>query len=339
MSVATVAVNERLAALTEAGTAVWLDQIRRSLIEEGELQRLIEEYSLRGVTSNPAIFEKAILGSSDYDDELRGMAGEGIGPKEIYEQIAIEDVQMAADVLPPGLRRDRPTASSRSRSRPTWRTTPTRRSSRRATTGSGVDRPNVMIKIPGTTEGLPAIEQAIYEGINVNVTLLFSVESYEKVAEAYIRGLERRLEEGKSARGPLGGELLRLARGHRGGQAARGARAQGAPGHGGGAERARGVRALQGDLRGRPLREAARRGRARAAPAVGLDRREEPALRGDQVRRRARRAAHGEHDADAHAARGRGEGRGGGRHRRRARGGGRAGPEGARATPASTSRT
>src|SRR3954465_8011291 len=95
----TVGVNERLAALTAAGTSVWLDQIRRSLIEDGELDRLIDEYSLRGVTSNPAIFEKAILGSPDYDDQLRELAEEGLGPREIYEQIAIKDVQMAADAL------------------------------------------------------------------------------------------------------------------------------------------------------------------------------------------------------------------------------------------------
>src|SRR5918912_4605637 len=95
----TTGVNERLAALTKAGTSVWLDQIRRSLIEQGEVQRLIDEYSLRGVTSNPAIFEKAILGSPDYDDQLRELAEEGLGPREIYERIAIQDVQMAADVL------------------------------------------------------------------------------------------------------------------------------------------------------------------------------------------------------------------------------------------------
>src|SRR3954447_11328573 len=92
-------VNERLAALTEQGTAVWLDQIRRSLIEDGELGRLRDEYSLRGVTSNPAIFEKAILGSPDYDDDLRALAEEGLGPRGIYERDAIHDVQMAADVL------------------------------------------------------------------------------------------------------------------------------------------------------------------------------------------------------------------------------------------------
>jgi transaldolase / glucose-6-phosphate isomerase len=195
----TAGVNERLEALTKAGTAVWLDQIRRSLIEEGELQRLVDEYCLRGVTSNPAIFEKAILGSPDYDDELRAMAEEGLGPREIYERIAIRDVQLAADVLRgvyddldgrdgyvslevmPDLAHD--TAATLEQAREYW---------------GRVDRPNLMIKIPGTPEGLPAIEEAIFEGINVNVTLLFSVEQYAGVAEAYIRGLERRAEDGRS---------------------------------------------------------------------------------------------------------------------------------------------
>src|ERR671938_1160785 len=95
----TAQVSERLAALTAAGTSVWLDQMRRGMIEDGELQRMVDEDSLRGVTSNPAIFEKAILGSPDYDEDLRELAEEGLGPKEIYERFAIEDVQLAADVL------------------------------------------------------------------------------------------------------------------------------------------------------------------------------------------------------------------------------------------------
>src|SRR5919199_5110930 len=195
----TVGVNERLAALTAAGTSVWLDQIRRPMIEGGEGERLIDEYSLRGVTSNPAIFEKAILGSADYDDELREMAEEGLGPREIYERIAIKDVQLAASVLRPvydelegydgyvslevmpDLAHD--TQATLAQAREYW---------------SRADRPNVMIKIPGTEEGLPAIETAISEGINVNVTLLFSVEAYAKVADAYIRGMERRSEAGES---------------------------------------------------------------------------------------------------------------------------------------------
>src|SRR5687768_16309198 len=98
MSVATE-VNERLRAVTEAGTSVWLDQIRRGLIEGGELKRLIEQDSLRGMTSNPAIFEKAILGSDEYDEQLSELAHRGLGPEEIYDEIAVTDVRLAADVL------------------------------------------------------------------------------------------------------------------------------------------------------------------------------------------------------------------------------------------------
>jgi transaldolase / glucose-6-phosphate isomerase len=192
-------VNPRLEALTQAGVSVWLDQIRRTLVEGGELARLIAEDSLRGMTSNPSIFEKAILGSTDYDEELVLLAKEELDAQTIYDRLSVRDVQSAADVLldvhresggrdgfvslevPPDLAHD--TEQTLAAAHKYWK---------------AVDRPNLMIKIPGTPEGLPAIEQAIYEGINVNVTLLFSVEAYERVAEAYIRGLERRHEEGKS---------------------------------------------------------------------------------------------------------------------------------------------
>lgn len=192
-------VNPRLEALTRAGTSVWLDQIRRGLIETGELQRLVDEDCLRGVTANPAIFEKAILGSSDYDDDLAELAREGLEPEQIYERLAIRDVQLAADALHPvweatGTRdgfvslevspklandTDRTLAEVRS----FWQR---------------LDRPNVLIKIPATAAGVPAIEQALYEGINVNITLLFSVARYSEVVEAYLRALERRRAEGKS---------------------------------------------------------------------------------------------------------------------------------------------
>ena len=191
--------NPRLLALTEAGVSVWLDQIRRSMVEGGELARMVAVESLRGVTSNPAIFEKAILGSTDYDEDLRTLAQENLDSVAIYERIAIRDVQLAADVLSdvhrslngrdgfvslevaPELAHD--TEGTLEQVRSFWQR---------------VDRVNVMIKIPGTPEGVPAIEQALYEGINVNVTLLFSVAAYEKVAEAYIRALERRQNEGLS---------------------------------------------------------------------------------------------------------------------------------------------
>ncbi len=189
-------VNQRLARLTSAGVSVWLDQIRRSLVEGGELARMVEEESLRGVTANPSIFEKAILGSDDYKEDLEAFAREGLEPQEIYDRLAQRDVQLACDVLAsvheesggrdgfvslevaPEIAYD--TERTLDMARVYWK---------------AVDRPNLMIKIPGTPAGVPAIEQAIYEGINVNVTLLFSVEAYERVAEAYLRGLERRLED------------------------------------------------------------------------------------------------------------------------------------------------
>jgi transaldolase / glucose-6-phosphate isomerase len=191
--------NERLAALTAAGTSVWLDQIRRNLIETGELERLRQELSLRGVTSNPAIFEKAILGSSDYDEQIAELAERGMDAREMFEEIAILDVQLACDVL-----------------RPVWddangadgfvslEVEPAFAHECEKTVAQArdfwerVDRPNLMVKIPGTEEGVPAIEETIAAGINVNVTLLFSVESYETIAEAYIRGMERRKQAGES---------------------------------------------------------------------------------------------------------------------------------------------
>ncbi|HET8977857.1 MAG TPA: transaldolase [Solirubrobacteraceae bacterium] len=192
-------VNQNLKTLVDAGTSPWLDLLQRSLVKDGELERLVAEDSLRGVTSNPSIFEKAILGSDDYDDQLGELAGEDLDAQEIYEHIAIKDVQMACDVLRPTwdannhqdgfvsleIAADMAHDSQRSidAARDFWKR---------------VNRPNVMIKIPGTPEGLPAIEEAIYEGINVNITLLFAVEAYERVMNAYLTGLERRHAESKA---------------------------------------------------------------------------------------------------------------------------------------------
>jgi transaldolase/glucose-6-phosphate isomerase len=196
---ATQQVNERLAALTAAGTSVWLDQIGRQLIESGELARLRDEDCLRGVTSNPTIFNAAILGAADYDDQLGELARAGRTTREIFQEMAIKDIQDGCDVLrsvydetnaydgyvslevDPDLAFD--THKTMAQAREYWQR---------------VDRPNLMIKIPGTDQGVPAIEQMIYEGLNINVTLLFAVAAYERVAEAFIRGLERRREEGKS---------------------------------------------------------------------------------------------------------------------------------------------
>src|SRR4051794_11703841 len=195
----TAGVNERLAALTAAGVSIWLDLLRRSLVEGGELRRMIDEDSLRGVTSNPAIFEKAILGSDDYDDQLSELAREGASGRDTYRALVVRDVQGAADVL-----RSVYDATDRGDGYVSLEVEPDLAHDSEGTLDSArlywglVDRPNLMIKIPGTPEGVPAIEQAIYEGINVNVTLLFGVEPYTQVAEAFIRGLERRKAEGKS---------------------------------------------------------------------------------------------------------------------------------------------
>src|SRR3712207_3118347 len=198
MSTPAVNVNPRLAALVAAGTSPWLDLLRRSLIEGGELQRMIDEESLRGATSNPAIFEKAILGSDDYDEQLEELARSGADGRETYRQMVIRDVQAACDVfrpvweetehldgyvsleVEPDLAHD--TERTLEDARMYWKE---------------VDRPNLMIKIPGTDAGVPAIEEAIYEGININVTLLFSTQSYENVANAFINGIRRRKDEGK----------------------------------------------------------------------------------------------------------------------------------------------
>ncbi|HEX3834557.1 MAG TPA: transaldolase [Solirubrobacteraceae bacterium] len=190
-------VNPRLLALTEAGVSVWLDQIRRTLVQSGELSRMVVEDCLRGVTSNPSIFEQAILGSTDYDEDLVSLARRQLDAVEIYEYLAMRDVQLAADALAAVHRESHGRdgfVSLEVSPRVTHDTEGTLAEARAY--WQQLDRPNVMIKIPATLEGIRATEQALYDGINVNVTLLFAVSAYERVAEAYLRALERRLEAG-----------------------------------------------------------------------------------------------------------------------------------------------
>jgi transaldolase/glucose-6-phosphate isomerase len=181
-----------LKALLDYGQSMWLDYIRRDLITGGGLKKLIDEDGLRGMTSNPTIFEKAIADSSLYDDMLQKLASRpDLDAKGRYEQIAIRDIQDVADILRP--------VYDESKHRDGYvslevspllalKTQETIDEARRL--WKAVNRENIMIKVPGTAEGLPAIRQLIGEGININVTLLFSQEVYEKVAEAYIAGLE-----------------------------------------------------------------------------------------------------------------------------------------------------
>lgn len=187
-----------LQSLQNYGQSVWLDYLRRDLLTSGELQRLIEEDGVCGLTSNPSIFEKAIVGSHDYRDLLEAPESQGIEAKTLYERLAVRDIQEAADVLRPvylaSARRDgyvslevsprlaHETHATLEEARHLWRR---------------VARPNVMIKVPGTPEGLLAVEPLISEGINVNVTLLFAQETCVQAAAAYLGGLESLFRQGR----------------------------------------------------------------------------------------------------------------------------------------------
>jgi len=187
-----------LAQIPDFGQSIWLDYIKRSFIRSGELKKLIDEDELRGITSNPAIFEEAIARSEDYNELINDLAQTDLSNEDIFLQIAVEDVQNAADLfkevyektqgvdgyvsleVSPQLALD--TEGSIAEARSSWK---------------ALDRKNVMIKIPGTKEGLPAIKQLISEGMNINVTLLFGLDRYREVAEAYIAGLEERAKKGE----------------------------------------------------------------------------------------------------------------------------------------------
>jgi transaldolase / glucose-6-phosphate isomerase len=191
--------KSRLHAVYELGQSVWYDNIRRGLITSGDFQRLIDDDAVVGVTSNPTIFEKAIDGSADYDDALRALVKQGVtDPRRAFFALAIEDIQMAADILRPIYDR-----TGRLDGYISLEVSPDLANDTRTTIAetrrlfAQVNRPNVMIKIPATAEGIPAIEEMIYEGVNINVTLIFALEVYERVTEAYIRGLERRIADGR----------------------------------------------------------------------------------------------------------------------------------------------
>src|ERR1700731_2993666 len=178
--------------LLKFGQSVWLDYIRRDLLTSGRLKQLIEEDGLRGMTSNPAIFEKAIAESSDYDGILKDLASRPeLDATARFEQIAIRDIQDAADLLRPVYESWKFRDGFVSLEVSPYLAHKTQETMEEAGhLWKAVKRDNVMIKIPGTAEGLPAIRQLIGEGININITLLFAQQVYEKVAEAYLDGLE-----------------------------------------------------------------------------------------------------------------------------------------------------
>ncbi len=181
----------RIGKLNKLGQAIWYDNIRRSLLDSGELQALIDE-GVTGVTSNPTIFQKAIAGSGDYDEDLQRLSGEGKAPEEIFWSLAADDMRRTADLLRPVYDRTEGAdgyACLEVNPALAHETEETVSEARRLF--ALLDRPNVMIKVPATPAGIPAIEKLISEGINVNVTLMFSLEQYEAVANAYIAGLEK----------------------------------------------------------------------------------------------------------------------------------------------------
>ena len=182
--------------LHERGQSLWLDNITRSMLDSGKIQKFIDEYSVTGLTSNPSIFDKAI-GSGDYDDAIRTKAGQGLSGEELFFELAIEDLRRAADLfLPIHERTDGSDGWVSLEVSPllAYDTAGTVEAAK--TLHERSCRRNLFIKIPGTAEGLPAITESIAAGIPVNVTLLFSADHYVAAADAYLKGVERRIDEG-----------------------------------------------------------------------------------------------------------------------------------------------
>jgi transaldolase len=190
----------RVKQIHELGQSIWLDFIDRKIMDTGEMQKLITEDGVRGVTSNPAIFEKAINSSSDYDTDIAKLAKEGKSNDDIFYGVAVEDIKRAADmfmqVYEEGVRGADGYVSLEVS--PRFATDTEATTKQALELWKAVHKDNVMIKIPGTKEGLPAIQECIKQGLNINVTLLFGLERYEAVTEAYIAGLEERAAAGKA---------------------------------------------------------------------------------------------------------------------------------------------
>ena len=191
--------HPRIEALLNEGQSVWLDDISRQMLQSGQLQRQIEQEGIRGVTSNPTIFEKAIAAGSAYDDQVAALIRQGASAGDIFEAVEVEDIRNACDLFRPLY-----DATNGGDGFVSIEVSPQFARDGEATLGEvrrlwgSVDRPNLMVKIPGTAEGVSAIRAALAEGINVNITLLFSLANYERVARAYVEALEDRLNRGRS---------------------------------------------------------------------------------------------------------------------------------------------
>lgn len=180
------------------GQSMWYDNISRELLNNGDIKALVDE-GIRGLTSNPSIFQKAITSGSAYDKQLSGLVSQDLDAVDVYEALAVQDIRAAADILRPIYDESGGTDGFVSLEVSPLLAHETQQTiDEAARLFEAVDRPNLMIKIPATKEGLEAIEETIASGINVNVTLLFSVDRYDEVIDAYMRGLERRVEAGES---------------------------------------------------------------------------------------------------------------------------------------------
>jgi transaldolase len=185
--------------LHDIGQSLWLDNIRRNLLTSGTLKTYIDDYSITGLTSNPTIFDEAFKGSTDYDDSFRTHMKKGLSPEDLFFELALEDLTEAADLFRPA--HDATNGidgwvSLEVSPKLAYRTKDSVAQAKRLHDLAG--RSNLFIKIPGTKEGLPAIEELIFEGLAVNVTLLFAAEHYQAAADAYVRGIERRVDAGLS---------------------------------------------------------------------------------------------------------------------------------------------
>ena len=191
--------NPIITRIHELGQSIWLDNLSRKIITSGELEKQITEVGIRGLTSNPAIFQKAISDGEVYGEAIEELAGQGLDSKEIYEKLAVSDIQGATDLFRPIYDTsggEDGCVSLEVQPSLVYDADGTVEEGRRL--WKSVSRPNVMIKVPGTREGIPAITQLLSEGININVTLLFSVDRYRDITDAYLTGLEQCLEKGGS---------------------------------------------------------------------------------------------------------------------------------------------
>ena len=295
--------NPNLAALCAAGVSVWLDDLSRQRLQSGNLQELIDTKSIVGVTTNPSIFQKALADGDAYDAQVAELAERGADVDATIRTVTTDDVRNAADVLKPQWE-----ASDGVDGRVSIEVDPRLAHDTDKTVAQAielwkiVDRPNILIKIPATKEGLPAITSTLAEGISVNVTLIFSVERHREVMDAYLDGLERAKAAGHDLSKihsvasffvsrvdtEIDKRLEKI-----GSDDAKALRRQGRRG-----QRPPGVCGLPGSVRRRrSLRTARGRRGAGAAAAVGIDRREEPRLLRHALRHRAGRPEHREHHA------------------------------------------